>query len=125
MVIRFLRRSTGASQIADFVRWAKANGVSVFATWPNTLYFYEYEHHPAFDGIKGFYRLLGVEVIGRPGDAMVSYDFLAETIYHLTAPGIALRTERLIEVLRENSAFETWRENAKQALPDDGSRISN
>ena len=65
-----------------------------------------------------------MRVIGKPGDAMVSYDFLAETIYHLTAPGIALRTERLTELLKDDPTFESWQQNARP-LPDPGSPITN
>lgn len=125
LVIRFRAGSSGVSQIADFLRWAPANGVTVFATWPNTLYFDEYQRNPAFGQIAEFYRSHDIGMIGQPGDAMVSHDYLAETIYHLTIPGIAFRTQRLVGVLQENPEFEAWRENAQSLLPDDGSPIAN
>jgi len=112
LVIRFRRESIGVKEIADFVAWAKANDVTVFATWPNTLYFKQYDSHPAFAEIASFYRSLGVEVIGEPEDAMVTSEFLADSIYHLTAPGIAKRTAKLIENLRSSAAFAAWRERA-------------
>jgi hypothetical protein len=114
LVIRFRPGSGGAGQIADFVHWAKANGVQVFVTWPNTLYFKEYEGNPAFTEIAEFYRSLGVEVIGAPRDAMVGSEYLAETIYHLTAPGIALRSRKLAETLENSARFTAWKGRSPQ-----------
>jgi hypothetical protein len=119
LVIRFLARGRGTTDIADFVGWAKANGVGVFATWPNTLYFKEYETDPAFGEIAAFYRSLGVTVIGKPTDAMVGPEYLAETIYHLTAPGIALRTKRLEENLDANETFDDWRKRPAPVVTRD------
>ena len=119
LVIRFRKNSSGAAQIADFVRWAKANGVTVFATWPNTLYFTEYEGNPAFAQIAEFYRSLGVEMIGAPKDAMFPSEYLAETIYHLTAPGIALRTKKLAEALASVKAIADWQDRAEPVVTSD------
>ena len=60
LVIRFDPESPGARAIAGFVGWAKRHDVEVFATWPNTLYYPQYENCAAFGQISGFYRLLGV-----------------------------------------------------------------
>jgi hypothetical protein len=108
LLIRFLPQSNGVREITEFIRWAKENGVTVFATWPNTLYFSEYDRNPVFGEIAAFYRALGVEVVGKPQDAMVSKEFLADTIYHLTASGIAMRTSRLIENLKSDRGFTAW-----------------
>lgn len=119
LVIRFRPGSGGAAQIADFVRWAKAKGVQVFATWPNTLYFKEYERNPAFTEIAEFWRSLDVEVIGTPRDAMAGSEYLAETIYHLTAPGIALRSKKLAETLENSAGFAAWRGRSQPEITRD------
>ena len=115
LLIGFREHSNGVREITKFLRWAKANNVTVFATWPNTLYFKEYNAHPAFAEIVNFYRAAGVEIIGRPQDAMVSSAYLADTIYHLTAAGIAERTRKLVENLKSDRAFVEWLENARPA----------
>jgi hypothetical protein len=119
LVIQFRENSSGAAQITAFIRWAKANGIRVFATWPNTLYFKEYESNPAFAEIAQFYRSRGVEIIGTPRDAMVTSDRLAETIYHLTAPGIAERTKTLANILGANKAFADWKAHALPLVTSD------
>jgi hypothetical protein len=109
LVIRFHADSEGARQIEAFADWAKANGIRVFATWPNTLYFKEYERIREFGMISDFYGALDVPVIGTPIDAMVPPEQLAETIYHLTESGIAQRTERLAKALGNDPDFSAWR----------------
>jgi hypothetical protein len=117
LLIRFLPQSNGVREIADFIHWAKENRITVFATWPNTLYFSEYDRNPVFEDIANFYRALGVEIVGKPQDAMVTKEFLADTIYHLTASGIAMRTSKLIENLKSDGAFTAW---IKREHPTDG-----
>jgi hypothetical protein len=113
LVVRFIPASNGARQTVEFVAWAKANGVTVLATWPNTLYFKQYESQPAFTQIAEFYRSLGVEVIGQPQDAMLGSEYLADTIYHLNKAGIAIRTGKLIENLKKDPAFAAWQNQAR------------
>ena len=96
---------------------ARTSRITVFATWPNTLYFSEYDRNPVFEDIANFYRALGVEIVGKPQDAMVTKEFLADTIYHLTASGIAMRTSKLIENLKSDGAFTAW---IKREHPTDG-----
>jgi hypothetical protein len=115
LVIRFGAQSNGVGEIENFLAWAKANGVTVFATWPNTLYFPQYKTYPAFGEIADFYRAHGVEMIGAPEDSMFGEKFLADTIYHLNADGIRLRTEKLIANLKADSAFLSWAAQAKVA----------
>lgn len=115
LVIRFHADSEGAREIEEFAFWAKANGVKVFATWPNTLYFKEYERVREFGMISYFYRTLDVPIIGTPTDAMVPPEQLAETIYHLTESGIAQRTGKLVEALGNDPDFSAWRNRAAGA----------
>jgi hypothetical protein len=114
LIIRFRDESSGVRAIRDFVAWAKANKVSVFATWPNTLYFPQYQAYPAFSQIRNYYRSLGVEVIGEPQDAMFSSELLSDTIYHLSGRGIAIRTNKLIQQLEADHVFMTWVEAARR-----------
>lgn len=114
LAIRFDPESPGARAIAAFVNSARARGVSVFATWPNTLYFREYAGNPALARIREFYRSLGVEVIGAPEDAMFPPALMGDTIYHLNRAGIAVRTARLADSLMRDAAFNVWRAQPKR-----------
>jgi hypothetical protein len=114
LAIHLREGSSGAQAIARFVAWAKANNVTVLATWPNTLDFSEYRSDPAFVAIKEFYRSLGVPVIGEPQDAMFAPGLLADTVYHLTKGGMDIRTEKLAERLATEPAFAAWAAKARQ-----------
>ncbi|HWU26456.1 MAG TPA: hypothetical protein VN154_08650 [Rhizomicrobium sp.] len=114
LAIHLDEQSPGARAIASFVAWAKANRVSVFATWPTTLYFDQYRTDPVFDSIRRFYEKLGVPVINTPEEAMFPQSQMADTIYHLNPTGKALRTERLLRGLRADPAFVAWWLTAKE-----------
>jgi hypothetical protein len=90
----------GVGAIRDFVGWAKANKVTVLATWPNTIYFPSYESDPGFARIAAFYASLGVPVIGDPSISWLPREFFYDTQYHLNIEGILLRTDRLIQALQ-------------------------
>jgi hypothetical protein len=109
LAIRFDPDSPGVRAIADFVSRARAQGVTVFATWPNTLYFRAYASNPALAQIRAFYQALGVEVIGAPEEAMFPPELMGDTIYHLNRAGIAERTARLANSLMQDAAFTAWR----------------
>jgi hypothetical protein len=112
LIIRFDPQSPGALAIAQFVAWAKSHHVTVFATWPNTLYYPQYENCIAFRQIRDFYRGLGVEMIGAPRESMFPSSLMGDTIYHLNRKGMNLRTARLIRALNSNPPFSAWRHAA-------------
>ncbi len=90
----------GVGAIRDFVAWARQNQVTVFATWPNTIYFPSYETNPGFTRIAEFYAGLGVPVIGDPAISWLPREFFYDTQYHLNIEGIRVRTDRLIQALQ-------------------------
>lgn len=101
-------RSSGAAAIARFVAWAHANRIAVFATWPNTISLPHETNNHAFAQIRDFYRKLGVEIVGNPQDAMLPAALMGDRFYHPNRKGMAVRTDRLIQSLRDDSAFRTW-----------------
>jgi len=117
IAIHFDPDSPGARAIEKFVAWAKAHGVTVFATWPNTLYYPQYARYPAFGQIRDFYRRLGVNVVGGPKDAMFDASLMGDTIYHLNREGTRIRTARLIDDLRNDPAFMAWQRTARDSIP--------
>jgi hypothetical protein len=113
LVVRFRPESNGVGEIENFLAWAKAHRVTVFATWPNTLYFPQYKTYPAFGAIADFYRGHGVDMVGAPEDSMFGENFLADTIYHLNNDGIRLRTQKLIGNLKADPGFMAWVSQAR------------
>jgi len=109
LAIRFDSESPGALAIVRFAAWARAHHVTVFATWPNTLFYPQYVNSAAFRQIGDFYRRLGVEVIGAPRDSMFPGSLMSDTIYHLNRRGISIRTAHLIRALDSDAAFAAWR----------------
>lgn len=98
----FLPEGRGVGYMRSFVQWCKANGVTVFATWPNTC------EHPSFQGgeyavfeqqVRDFYASLGVPVLGSPTEAQLPANLMYDTIYHPSVDGRALRTARFVRHL--------------------------
>jgi hypothetical protein len=93
--------------IRDFNTWAKENGISLFITYPNTIYFNEYDS-PAY---KEYYKSLNkyfldnhISTIGKPSDFFYDKKYFYDTIYHLNDEGMTVRTTEfthMIENLRE------------------------
>lgn len=100
LAIRFDRNSRDVRAITRFVQWARANEVTVLATWPNTLYFDSYRDDPALQQIAKYYQDVNVPMIGTPQQAMAPLSELHNTQYHLNEKGIVNRTERLISALK-------------------------
>ena len=85
--------------VREFVGWARANDVKVFATYPNIL------NHPIYDGaaaqgglqrIRNAYAELEVPMIGSFEESLMPPSAFLDTFYHLTREGARERTERLI-----------------------------
>lgn len=87
----------------DFCQWAKANHVTVLATYPNLIYQPEYDQPTAqaeLKVVKDFYASQGVPVLGTPREAMFPEDQFYDTVYHLLHSAAIERTNRLIPHLK-------------------------
>ncbi|MDX2236161.1 MAG: hypothetical protein NW203_01220 [Hyphomonadaceae bacterium] len=82
-----------------FRAWAAANGVRVLVTWPNTIAFDAYARTANFAALEAWYRDLGFTVIGAPSIGLLERRYFSDTMYHLTAEGVTLRTARLESAL--------------------------
>lgn len=89
--------------IREFAQWCRAHNIQLLATWPNTLWFKEYEqpdYQKFFQAIEDFYKSIGVTVLGNYRDAMYDRSLMYDTLkYHLTDRGVKIRTQHLIELL--------------------------
>ena len=99
LTLRGLKEAPAFELIAEFVRWARANNIRVFATYPNIL------EHPAYrtsaaketlGQVEEFYKRLQVPMIGSFEQSMMPPSMFFDTCYHMTREGAAIRTERLI-----------------------------
>jgi len=88
-------RSDGARTIAAFVAWAKLHGVAVLATWPNTIYFPQYDHARGFSDLRRFYDGLGVKMVGDASSSLLPLSMFYNTQYHLNIEGIRMRSQQL------------------------------
>ncbi len=72
--------------LADFIAWAHAHDITVVGGFPATIAHRDYPPEvvrEVGDTITGFYRDLGVPVIGRPENGLFLKSFFFDTRYHL------------------------------------------
>ena len=90
--------------ITEFVSWARANQVRVFATYPNIMENPAYRTgraKRALRRIQDAYAELQVPIIGSFEESLRPPSAFLDTYYHLTREGARERTERLIPHLRQ------------------------
>ncbi len=89
----------GVLKIIEFSRWAEENDVAIFATFPSTVYFEEYnglEYKKNFRLIEVFYEKLGIKTLAEPSDFLYSQDLFYDTRYHLNDRGRYQRTRKIL-----------------------------
>jgi hypothetical protein len=111
LTIRVEEDSALARAIEKFGVWAAEHGVTLYATWPNTIAFDAYEGDPAFDEIRALYEGKGIKLLGEPQVAMYPAALFYDTQYHLSRAGIEKRTRDLLAVLKDHLADEPSRPN--------------
>jgi hypothetical protein len=85
--------------IKEFMSWARANQVRVFATYPNVMDNPGYKTalaQKALQRIRDAYAELQVPMIGSFEESLMPASAFLDTYYHLTREGARERTERLI-----------------------------
>lgn len=105
------RAGTLPPAVSDFLAWANAHGVRVFATWPNQL------ERPIGDPLRmemeerRFVDKLseqGLRMIGTRRAAILPVDLMYDTLDHPSVEGAELRTRRFIDALcRETDLCRT------------------
>jgi hypothetical protein len=104
LTIDFSEASPGARAVRNFVLWARANDVKVFAAWPAVYWPRRDLAAPGLQKIKAYYQSLGVPVLGEPEDMMGPLTDFFDTNNHLTAEAAARRSLMLASALREQLA---------------------
>jgi len=87
-----------------FVERALDNEIEVYATWPNVF------GHPDYidteqvvqncEIIRGFWKGLGVNILGEPKDSFFGAEYIHNTPYHLNLKGVAKRTRQMSLLLK-------------------------
>ena len=89
---------------SNFVQYCRNRDVQILASWPNTFANPDYFGNAVVDAniqiIRNFWNSMGVEVVGNYNDSMLGSEYFFDTIYHLNAEGVCLRTEKLISQLK-------------------------
>ena len=89
---------------SNFVKDCRNRDVQLVASWPNTFanpVYFGYEIVDAnIKTIRGFWNSMGVKVVGDYKDSMLESEYFYDTLYHLNAEGVRLRTEELTSQLK-------------------------
>ena len=89
---------------SNFVKDCRKRNVQLFASWPNTFANPVYFENEIVDAniktIRRFWNSMGVEVVGNYKDSMLESEYFYDTLYHLNAEGVRLRTEELTSQLK-------------------------
>ena len=89
---------------SNFVQDCRNRGVQLVASWPNTFANPVYFGNEIVDAniktIRGFWNSMGVKVVGDYKDSMLESEYFYDTLYHLNAEGVRLRTEELTSQLK-------------------------
>jgi hypothetical protein len=99
--------TVGLRMIRDFNTWAKENGISLFITYPNTIYFKKYDspaYKEYFKSLNRYFLDNHISTIGIPSDFFYDKNYFYDTMYHLNDAGMTVRTTEfthMIEVLKE------------------------
>ena len=89
---------------SNFVQDCLNRDVQLVASWPNTFANPVYCGNEIVDAniktIRGFWNSMGVKVVGDYKDSMLESEYFYDTVYHLNAEGVRLRTEKLTSQLK-------------------------
>lgn len=89
-------------ELYKFIQWCKERDIKVYAFAPNVYHSskLEAEELKSFEEIMKFYKLCGVEFIGKPEDGFFELKDMHDTVYHLNQEGQKIRTKYFIEKIQ-------------------------
>ncbi len=94
--------SSAWPELADLIAWTKERDITLWASFPATLAFPEYQQPVAqevLQQIVAFYASQGVLVLGSPEEFMYDISLMFDTRYHLTQKGMTINTEKIVGLL--------------------------
>ncbi len=100
---RLLHNKSSLEVLRDFAEWCAQNRIKLIATWPNTVWFKDYEkpiYLQMFQDIEKFYQDINVPILGKYSGSMYDKSMFYDTYYHLNDEGVDRRSRQLINLLR-------------------------
>lgn len=100
----FLENSDNLELLKEFNQYCKKNNITLFATFPNTIYFDQYRqahYQESLKKITRFYKENNITVLGNPYQFMYEKKMFFDTSYHVNNVGRDLRTQKLINLLNQ------------------------
>lgn len=100
------RITFGLKLLSDFNKWCKNNGIIMYITYPSLLYSPEYytnSYKDYFDNLNEFLKNNNIRTLGTPYDFIYPDRYFYDAKYHLNSDGMTLRTNRLIQLMRDNN----------------------
>jgi hypothetical protein len=90
--------------LRNLKKWCLQNQITLIATFPNFMYFKEYEaqkERSFFNKIIDFYNKEGIFLMGDPYSFMYPKSYFLDTRYHLNRRGRAVHTAKVITLLKD------------------------
>lgn len=98
----------GFKLLKEFRKYCVEHDVLLFITFPNTIYYRDYEKDAYKKYFKNLYITLiknNFNVLGNPYVFMYPRKLFFNTAYHLNQEGTKVRTKEFINILKENALF--------------------
>lgn len=99
-----LQETTGLYKLSEFRNWCEEHQVTLYYTYPNMMYFKEYEdekYRAYFAFLDEYMKEHRIEVLLNQYDSFFDESLMYDTYYHLNDEGMTLRTQRLIAELKQ------------------------
>lgn len=93
------------SELKNFQAWCQNNDVQLLITFPNTIYFDEYDKPDTqkfLSCLEDFFKLNKINSPLNPSASMLPREDFFDTVYHLNEEGAIKRTSKLIDSLKIN-----------------------
>lgn len=97
------KETSGLKLIKEFNNWCKENSINLFVTFPNTMYFKEYEENDYkeyFYYLNEYFLDHNISTIGKPSDFLFDKKYFYDTGYHLNEEGMTIRTSEFISLIK-------------------------
>jgi hypothetical protein len=93
----------GLTMVKEFSEWCKRNNVTLYVSYPNTVYNAEYEkpyYKYYFETLNNYFVRNNIPVLGNPYMFFYDKDLFYNSFYHLNKQGMTKRTAQLIQLIK-------------------------
>ncbi|WP_240421731.1 hypothetical protein [Paenibacillus periandrae] len=99
-----LKETIGLKKLDDFNKWCEANGIALYYTYPNMIFFEEYlnqNYQNYFLFLDQYFAEHHIKVLMKQKDSLYNKELFYDTDYHMNEKGVSLRTADIIKELRK------------------------